>query len=240
MFTIYPLWVGTTTRDNTSVEYLRNPGAMVDLPVTVFYITDGRRKGLIDTGGTPADGVSHMPYRQEADQFPDKKLEEMGVSCREIEFVIHTHLHWDHCSNNHLFPNARFYVQRRELQYAAAPLPIHKGLYDPRLIFATDYEILDGDTAIMEGVDVALTPGHSPGSQSVLVKTDGGVYAIAGDFVNTYYCWEASPRVVNGLHLDIAEYYRSYEKLAGLCDHVLPGHDLKVVGQKQYPMINEV
>jgi glyoxylase-like metal-dependent hydrolase (beta-lactamase superfamily II) len=47
-----------------------------------------------------------------------------------VEIVISTHLHWDHCGNFSIFPNADIYVQRRELGSAVAPLDIFWGVYD--------------------------------------------------------------------------------------------------------------
>ena len=234
-YVIYPLHLGTTIRDNAAAEFLKNPGEKINLPVLAYYVTNGRDRILVDNGGDPADGLRHMPYYQEEEQFPDRQLARLGVKCEDIPTVILTHLHWDHSYNNHLFPGAKFYVQKKELQYAAAPLPVQSHLYDQKVIFQTKYEIIDGDAEIMDGIRVMLTPGHSKGSQTVLVDTEAGVYAICGDFVNTYKCWESSPKIVNGLHTDIEIYYEYYEKLEKRCDHVLPGHDLRVLEHKCYP-----
>lgn len=234
-FVIYPLHLGTVFRDNSAAEFLKNPGQQYNMPTLAYLVSNGRDNILVDNGGDPADGVVHMPYYQEPDNFLDKQLGKLGLSFGDIPTVILTHLHWDHSYNNHLFPQAKIYVQKKELQYAAAPLAVHSHLYYQAHIFKTKYEILDGDTEIRPGLRVILTPGHSEGSQSVLVDTEDGVYAICGDFVNTYKCWESNPRIVNGLHTDLETYYKSYDKLARHCDHVLPGHDLRVLEHKRYP-----
>ena len=57
-------------------------------------------------------------------------LRQRGLEPGDIDVVINTHLHWDHCSNNALFPKATFYVQRDELGYACAPLPVHRQAYE--------------------------------------------------------------------------------------------------------------
>ena len=235
-YKIYPLRVGTTIRERSNVEFQKDAGTTIELPVIVYYATDGEHKILCDTGGDPADGVKHMPYYQEADEFCDKQLAKLGVSCDEIDTVFLTHAHWDHSSNNHLFKNAKIYVQKEELRYAAAPLPIHKKLYNQQVVFGTEYVILDGDVDnILPGVSVILTPGHSEGSQSILFDTEQGIYAVTGDLINTYRCWESEPKIVNGLHTDIGVFYKSYEKLEKRCDHVLPGHELKVFEHSVYP-----
>ena len=222
-FKIYPISLGRTVR------------AGLETPILSYYVTDGTNRIVVDTGGIPADGVCHMPYYQEADETLDQKLLSMGVSLDSVNMVILTHLHWDHMSNNHLFPNAKFYVQKAELQYAVAPIPIHIPAYDLQLIFKTKYEILDGDEEIIPGLSVLLVPGHSPGSHCVIVDTEAGKYAIAGDFINQYECWESNPRICGNVHTDLVAYYESFKKLEKACDFILPGHDYKVLEHKVYP-----
>lgn len=234
-YTIYPLNLGMTIRDKSGAAYQKSPGTPCNLPIIAFYVTDGTEKILVDTGGDPADGTKHMPYTQDPEEFIDKALEKIGVKSEEITKVILTHLHWDHASNNTLFPNAVFYVQKKELQYAVAPLEIHKKYYDLPLIFQTEYVVLDGDAQIMDGISVVLTPGHSPGSQTVLVNTHNGLFALTGDLVTIYECWESTPKIANGLHTNLVEYYESFNKLEKLCDHILPGHDIKIFEKKMYP-----
>ena len=61
--------------------------------------------------------------RQESEE-PLLQLNGAGVDPADIRDVIFTHLHWDHCSNVNLFPNARFTVQDEELRYAVSPIPL--------------------------------------------------------------------------------------------------------------------
>lgn len=234
-YRIYPLKLGTSIRDSSAVAYQQNPGTQREQPIISYYVTDGSRKVLVDTGGDPADGVKHMPYYQDEDDFLPIRLGALNVKPEEIDTVILTHLHWDHCSNNDLFPNATFYVQREELRYAAAPLAIQKKLYDQQVIFKTDYVILNGCADILDGIRVIPTPGHSPGSQSVLIQTEKGIYALTGDLVTVFDCWEANPRIVNGLHTDMIRYYESFDYLEKSCDHILPGHEIGVFRQPCYP-----
>lgn len=234
-YKIYPMNCGLTIRDTSQTAYGLNPGTPYNLPIIAYYITDGVDKIIVDTGGTPADGVSHMYYTQAEDETLEKQLQILGVDPAEVRTVILTHLHWDHCANNHLFPNAVFYAQREELRYAAAPIDWHRRYYDPHILFRTTYEILDGDTEIMDGIRVILTPGHSPGSQSVLVNTSAGIYAIPGDLVTIMEAWEARPMIPNGLHVDLISHTESLKKLHKACDFILPSHDPKTLAKKCYP-----
>jgi glyoxylase-like metal-dependent hydrolase (beta-lactamase superfamily II) len=234
-FNIYPLLVGVNIRDRSQLAYQLDPGIKCESPMICWYLTDGSRKVMVDTGGDPPDGVKHMPYKQTEDQLPERALRNIGVDPREIDTVVLTHLHWDHANNNHLFPNAKFYVQKKELQYCVAPVMGHEKIYDLDVIFRTKYEIVDGDARIMEGISVILTPGHTDGSQTVLVDTEGGLYAIVGDLFNLYVCWESAPKIINGLHTSVQTCYDSYAKLEKLKAVPLPGHDFRVFEKKSYP-----
>lgn len=237
-YTITPLLVGTNIRDCSQINMGHNPGQKHTSAMISWYITDSENKAriLVDTGGDPPDGIHHMPYFQEEDQKLDVALKNISVDPEEITDVILTHLHWDHAANNHLFPNAKFYVQKKELQWCVAPVFNQVGIYNLPLIFQTKYEIIDGDVELFDGIRLILTPGHSDGSQTVLVNTTAGVYGIVGDLCNTYLTWESSPRKINGLHTSIQACCDSYEKVEKLVDFILPGHDFRVFDHKIYPV----
>ena len=223
-FKIHPMQLGRTVRPD--------PG---ETPILSYYLTDGVNKIVVDTGGTPADGVCHMPYFQDKEDNLEFRLGQIGVKPDDINIVILTHLHWDHAANNTLFKNAKFYVQREELHYAIAPTNvIPEDSFDLPQIIKTKYEILDGDDDIIPGISVILVPSHTPGCQVVLVETENGVYA-CGDLINQYDWWERTPKKAGGIHVDLAAYYRSYHKLEKCCDFILPGHDYRVLEHDFYP-----
>ena len=76
----------------------------------------------------------------------------------EIDIVINSHLHFDHCSNNKLFPQAKFYFSKSELRHAYVPDPWERLGYDPELVVMPgmktelldlghyEYEVLPGIT----------------------------------------------------------------------------------------------
>ena len=103
---------------------------------------------------------------------------------REVALVINTHLHFDHCGGNRLFPGIPIHVQRRELEAAREP-----DYTIPEWVEfeGATYVELDGEAEIVPGVRVLPTPGHTPGHQSVLVDTDDGLVVVAGDVA---YRWE--------------------------------------------------
>lgn len=234
-YMIHPLNLGTITRDTSSMAYMTNPGVKVTLPVFAWYVTDGRRKILIDTGGITPDGVRFMPYTQtEAQKLPNA-LRALGVECGDIDTVILTHLHWDHASNNQLFPKAKIVVQAKELRYAAAPLPCQLKSYDAKLIFQSDYTVVDGDHQLFDGISLVFTPGHSPGSQCVVIDTTAGKYCVAGDLVNFNSCWTSTPRIANGFHTNLFEVYESFDKIEKYGAVMLFAHETDILNHAVYP-----
>lgn len=108
---------------------------------------------------------------------------------RDVACVINTHLHFDHCGGNRLFPALPIHVQRREREAAREP-----GYTIPEWVEfeGARYVELDGKAEIVSGVRVIPTPGHSPGHQSVLVDTDDGLVVLAGDVGYTWKLFDAS------------------------------------------------
>lgn len=238
-YAVVPLPVGTAPR-RKSVFMMGAAPDPIDLPFLMFCVTTPDATLLVDTGvPEPGDDLIHGPLRQGPDQHSLRALAAIGVGAGDVDVVINTHLHWDHCANNHLFPNARFYVQREELRYAAAPLPVHRDIYRVRAgemppYVTVDYHVLDGDADIVPGVSVMLTPGHTPGLQSVVVRAPGGGCVIAGDNIPFY---ENLPeRSVerfrpSTLYMDLKDYYASVRRVLELGLPVVPGHDAGVAGQ---------
>jgi N-acyl homoserine lactone hydrolase len=102
---------------------------------------------------------------------------------REVACIINTHLHFDHCGGNRLFPGVPIHVQRIEREAARRPdYTIREWVeFD-----GASYVELDGEAEIVPGVSVVPTPGHAPGHQSVVVATDEGVVVVAGDVAYTW------------------------------------------------------
>ncbi|MDA8217198.1 MAG: hypothetical protein M0Z94_06210 [Dehalococcoidales bacterium] len=111
------------------------------------------------------------------------------------------------------FPRARFIVQRAELCFAVAPLPIHYRQYGgfahgthAFLPAGVTIDVMDGDRSVAKGVSVALLPGHMPGIQGGRVEPEDGTYQIASDNVPLYVNWQGEPpslaHIPSSLHVD--------------------------------------
>ncbi len=245
---IMPIKVATLTIDKSSFTYLRNYGVEIPAPCIIWYIDGGEKRIIVDTGPCDPDWSNkyHFPMVREPDEEPSIALRKKGINPEDIDIVILSHLHWDHAFNNHIFKNAEFIVQKRELQYAIAPLPVHMKGYEsvaigmtPNYITNTKYTIIDGDEEIVSGVSVILTPGHSPGSMCAIVETRRGKYAIASDTIPLFENWNNDvahiPHLPCAIHVGLGEYFESLDKIERCSDSVLPGHDMKVFDQPEYP-----
>jgi N-acyl homoserine lactone hydrolase len=128
---------------------------------------------LVDTGMIDSD-----PKLDEAYSPTIKPLSEHDVPLDEVVLVINTHLHFDHCGGNRLFPGVPIYVQKVEREATGGP-----DYTIPEWVEfeGANYIELEGEAEIVPGIRVLPTPGHTDGHQSVLVDTDEGLVVIGGD-----------------------------------------------------------
>ena len=235
-YTIQPLRLGTIRRKKEIMPYQSSITNILDFPLIAYYLEGASRKVLVDTGGVPPGGINWQPYIRLENEALDKALQNIGVSCEEIDIVILTHLHWDHASNNHLFPKARFMVQKREYDYVRAPASEIKPGYDIELVLKNEYELIDGDCDIIPGISVVLAPGHSVGMQCVVIETKAGKYILGGDLITLLENWKAKPRIPSGIFYDLNVMLESLAKIDRIHGRVLPGHDPEVFkGSAVYP-----
>jgi|MudIll2142460700_1097286.scaffolds.fasta_scaffold181022_2 glyoxylase-like metal-dependent hydrolase (beta-lactamase superfamily II) len=235
-YTIQPLRLGTIRRKKEIMSYQSSITNILDFPLIAYYLEGASRKVLVDTGGVPPGGINWQPYIRLENEALDKALQNIGVSCEEIDIVILTHLHWDHASNNHLFPKARFMVQKREYDYVRAPASEIKPGYDIELVLKNEYELIDGDCDIIPGISVVLAPGHSVGMQCVVIETKAGKYILGGDLITLLENWKAKPRIPSGIFYDLNVMLESLAKIDRIHGRVLPGHDPEVFNRSAvYP-----
>ncbi|MGD8925110.1 MAG: hypothetical protein PVG64_09250, partial [Syntrophobacterales bacterium] len=85
-----------------------------------------------------------------------------------------------------------------------------------------------GDAEIVPGIRVILTPGHTPGGQSVAVETEKGTAVITGFCCNGNNFPSVGPAVTPGVHLNAIEAYESAQRVKEMADILIPIHDLEV------------
>lgn len=175
MFGVIPrvLWERVSTPDNqhrilldTNCVLVRTPGSL----------------GLVDAGyGDKASAKVRQRYALEEGAPLARNLAANGVAPDEIDWVILTHLHFDHAGGatrrdeegrlRPMFPRARHVVQRTEWDDAVSDIPELAGAYYPDDFAPLEQdgllELVDGDAEIASGVTVQLTGGHTRGHQIV-------------------------------------------------------------------------
>jgi len=153
------------------VADLRVEGERMPVYVHVIDHPDGRV--LVDTGMTELHPLL-------ADMDPTLwPLSEQDIDLGGIDMVVNTHLHGDHCGGNHLFAGKPIYVQRRELDDARSQddYTIRAWLDAP----GVEYVPVDGELELLPGIRLVPAPGHTPGTQVVVVETSGRPIVIGGD-----------------------------------------------------------
>ena len=157
------------------------------------------------------------------------RLSELGVAAGEVDAIVHTHLHGDHCGWNVnedeggalTFPNATVYLHQRELDYwtgAASDEDWQAEYSRSRILPVQDagrVETFEGEYAVTDAVTMVPTPGHTPGHCCVMVASQGEHLLIVGDAALHPVQLEDHDWIPSG-GLDPAESQRSRGKIAAL------------------------
>jgi len=248
-YTIRPIDAGHFRGIEKSVlVYMHGFGEALRSPILMWAIEGENVRIIVDTGPGPPERALkyHREIIQSENQRPDQALENLGWSPADVDLVIMTHLHWDHCGNNGIFSSAEFILQEEEMRYAICPVPIQGVPYESFSIGTSPLWIdticrftpIRGDKELAPGIRLIHLPGHTPGFQGVLVETDKGPYLIAGDCVPLYENWEgigSSGHIPHGIHSDLHAYYRSFDRMEEIGAPILAGHDMRVLQQSVYP-----
>lgn len=239
MWSIIPLFLGSAVRDKSQTLLCRDYGVPLEGAILAWLLMNNEQRILVDTGvfGPVERPEISLRYNQTPDQKMELQLRRFNLNTDDIHLVVNTHLHLDHAGGNTHFPHAKFFAQKKEMEYAKNPLPIHQGAYDMDYS-KMDFEFINEDAEIVPGIRVVFTPGHSPGGQAVLVDTEIGLYIIAGDTITHFVNMDVpqgNPFWPNGIYVDLREYYWSLNRLRDLGGVILPGHDMLVLEKERYP-----
>ena len=177
-------------------EWLDAEG-MVPQSIGAFLVRTAGRTLLVDTGVGPSS-LGMATWLQTGRQLPER-LRAAGVSPEEVETVVFTHLHPDHVGWNLLedggayrptFPRARYVAHRADWDTFRRPevqqaLEGIAGAYVAQTLTPLEslgaLDLADGERSLSEEVTALHTPGHTPGSMSLLIVSGGERAIIVGD-----------------------------------------------------------
>lgn len=237
---VYLLDGGYMYLDKSILLWGRGYGQQQKIPACMALLVTDDGWILIDTGLNPqgvlepekAWGERAKVVRPELTAQDDvrSRLQELGLVTRDIKYVIHTHMHWDHTGGNRFFTEATFFVQKAEYRFAYWPdRHVQASYMRDHFDCGVHYETVEGDVEILPDITVLHTPGHTPGHQSILVLTNGEYLLFAGDAVYTLDNFtEMLPPGNSWDPLAAVASLHKLKTIQALTDaFLLPAHDLK-------------
>ncbi len=169
----------------------------LDAGLNSLLIRTGKKNILVETGiGNKMPDKMVQIFKQPAKLLDN--LHAAGVAPEEIDIVINTHLHFDHCGWNTVrrgdkfvatFPNAKYYAQEQEwehgrLQLERDAVSYVSSNYDP-LLENGQMVLLNGDLQIMPGISVKVFPGHTANMQAVIIESGTKKACYISDLIPT-------------------------------------------------------
>ncbi len=209
------------------------------VPVPAYLVVHPRGSVVFDSG-------LHAETRRDADAWLGEltrvfdvelgakedlgaRLAALDVDPARIDFLVNSHLHFDHVGGNAALPNATLVVQRREWEAGRDPELMARNAYDPRNYdLGQKLRLVDGEHDLFGDGRVVCVPtfGHTAGHQALRVRADSGEVVLAADS-----CYLR--RTLEGLHLpgtvhDKAQALESLHRLRALQSagaRIFYGHD---------------
>jgi len=207
----------------------------------VWLVRNAERTLVVDTGFSAATAARRQRKHL---RCPTEGLRMLGVEAAAVRDVVITHLHYDHVGNFDLFPAATFHLQDDEMRYATGRHMRHEvfnGAFDVedvvgmvRSVYRGRVQFHDGDAAVFPGISLHRIGGHTMGLQVVRVATRRGWVVLASDASHFYANMEqVRPFPIVYSVADMVAGYARLRALAESLQHIIPGHDPKVM--ERYP-----
>jgi N-acyl homoserine lactone hydrolase len=185
-----------------------------------------------ETRWEPTGLQEFFPYDQVSEeQYLDSRLGQLGVSPENLDYVVLSHLHFDHAGNVRMFADtgAKLVCNDKEKDFAFGFDGVFTGAHLKTDYEGLDFETVSGDTEILPGVTLIEAPGHTPGTMSMRVDLpDTGTMIFTSDAI---YMGDSygPPAVPAAIVNDLSAWYSSVEKVRRLAEEsnatVVFGHD---------------
>jgi len=169
----------------------------IELSVCCALIRHAQGSVLLDTGCHPTvavepearwGGLARLmtPIMQPGDNVVNA-LAGIGLACDDIDVVVCSHLHPDHCGCNTFFKRATFIIHRKEVEAARAQGAEAQGYLAAEWEQGAPTDMIDGERDVFGDGRIVLVPlpGHTPGTTGALIKLDrSGAFFLASDTVS--------------------------------------------------------
>ncbi len=170
---------GTLVIDQSHITWNIGCGTPVRFPVYSVLIEHPDGLFMFDTGYDLDLVGAVLPFEQPEqtdEQTVPGQLAKCGFECKDVDGVINSHLHFDHCGGNKHLVNATTFLHADELREARTPEPFERlGYADRGYDFeGAKFELLEGDVEFADGIHLFHTPGHTVGHYSMLVELQSG------------------------------------------------------------------
>jgi len=218
-------------------------GRKLDIAMMVWLVKGNGHNILVDCGFYH----DHFFKEWKVSDFvkPSEALRPVGLKPEDITDIVITHMHWDHSDGMDLFPNARIWIQKDELQYYAGEAwqgkETHGGI-DPEDVLTLVKLNTLGRVGMVSGDAQEILPGvicytggrHTYASQYVGVNASVGTVVLASD--NMYLYENLEKHVPIAATLDAVSNLKAQDRMKTLAAKpglIVPGHDPAVMTKFQ-------
>ena len=210
-------------------DMIEGEDGQVDLPIPSYLIEHPKGRALFDTGMHPqlrSDAAGRIGERAArifgfehfgAQDDVKSKLESIDRDPGKVDFIVNSHLHFDHAGGNQFVPNATVVVQKREWQAAQDPETAAKvGFFKADFDHGHPVKQVEGEHDLFGDGSVVCIPtyGHTPGHQSLKVRTENGEIVLTGD--SCYFCRTLRERRLPRFVYDREQMLTSLDRLEAL------------------------
>ena len=194
MLQIFSMPCGFLEFDTTLFFPNREKGKKFIIPVPSYLITHPKGNVVFDTGvhcqaiedpfGRLGEISRMFVSRTKPGEEIVTQLGKFKLTPKDVNYVINSHFHFDHCGGNEFFPDSTIFIQKNEMHAARDPELRKKAFFDPKdFDHKLHYQEVDGEHDIFGDGSLVIIPthGHTPGHCGVAVRQGEKWLLHAGD-----------------------------------------------------------